>query len=366
MESNCTLNETDASVFQLTTLTNAYSPKQQKINKKSTFEPIDIDTGRFSEEENRDETKEDTINSDKPKTTEEICKENDKIYEKIYQEFVETGKLPKIDNFNDFKDYLFTLQVRAGVECDYDKAEKIGNDISTINKIMKERQLKEEQKKAADVNEFFMENTEFEHRNFLHLWDEKFNEVKNDFENRMNDLHGKHQTELNEFEQKWNDPSYLRTYSKVSRRILDLKAKEENCAKSKMWKEAKETSRRMRSLISSESRLKQRQAHDEMQKELTKLREKQAKEDKALKDKYNHKITVLRATKEAEEKPFYIRKSILIRKSSLGKENIQQNTTKHSICKPVSDDKPPPLLNIKPIGQLANRKDNRKRPKIAF
>ena len=377
---NSTPISNEGSLFRFTTLSNPYQQNQTivpQLNQKyipSSFDPIDIETGRVIKMQesqtdinnNNFNIKDNNIKQKKQKDIQELREEKDKEHQKTYQEYLETGKLPNTEDFADFKDYLFTLQVYAGAVKNYDKAERIGNDILKLNEAMKIKIENEKKQKERDITTLYKENTEFEHKNFNLLWDQKFQEVKDDFQRRFTELKEKHKKELEDFEYKWNDPSYLRSYSKVSTRILDLRAREESQCKNKMWKEAKETSRRMQSLIRSESKMKQKQASQDMAKELEKLKARQKKEEDNLNQKYKHQMIVLQASKDNEEKPFFIRKTILSRRALTEKENCQPNIPRLNKKRPLFDEKPV-VLSVKPIGVKSSlRKSSSKPTKLLF
>jgi hypothetical protein len=99
---------------------------------------------------------------------------------------------------------------------------------------------------------------------------------------RSEQLYSRHQTELEKFKEKWQDPTFLRQFNRPSHRLLSLRELEKKMALSGMFQDAKSTKQLADTLQAEEEAAMQREIDSEMRTDFLRLRERQKAEAEKL------------------------------------------------------------------------------------
>lgn len=219
---------------------------------------------------------------------------------KSIDDFRDKGTMPSITMINDVEKQIERLRLSAVYEGDYLKAESYD---------CLKKKLKNEsgsafsrtvcQSKIAAIKERYEETKKHEEIT-TKKWEDKIYKARLKYQEKINDLEEKHMYALCDFEEKWNDPAFLRSLSKPSSRLMQLRKIERSHILLKQYKEAKDIQDLANKLEHKETKYNQKRGFQEMNTCREALKAKQQNEKDTLLKKLDHSLSVLIKTRDEQ------------------------------------------------------------------
>ena len=221
----------------------------------------------------------------------EITSPND--LEVIVYHLIHKKVLPEPSMLQPVCNYL-DKQVRELIEQeDYDEAEKLTNIKKTLIRKLKPKTAEDTSKIDERI-----QRTQADYQEIERKWNELIASQEKKNKSLLSDLEAKHDKELQEFEEKWQNPESLKVYSKPSQYLLQLRKLQRQHAVMREFEKAKTLKAQADKLQAVETKEAQKRAEDAMRTEYIQIVNRQKREIECAKDFGNRKIQQMELQKQ--------------------------------------------------------------------
>lgn len=207
--------------------------------------------------------------------------------------YLETGLLPDDEYEHPIINEIERRRLDAIESGDYEKAfnmDKLSMQIqqgynNRRSQMSKDTRVQELQEKIEDAkNELYVKKKD---------WEQMIQIEKQKCTEEVYLLDAKHESDLKQFDQKWEDPNNLRLFSKPSQQLLQMRKVERTLVLQRSYQKASLTRKQADKIEKSETKINQQKALLDMKFQREKIIEQQDKERETIEIKIRQRMSVL-------------------------------------------------------------------------
>lgn len=251
--------------------------------------------------------------------------DQDSIFEKQLALFQKNGSIPDPSQHQGLIQYIQRQKVNSIISNNFKEASKLQSTFQNLINAINESQvhdtlktrIEEIERKVIETNQ---EIEELNRETKSAIIFERYN-----LDQKKDEIIQNQETELDQFESKWNDEEFLRKFTKPSSSLIAKQSLQHSYVLMKDFDRAEELKNEIESMEKSESRVAQNKAENEMLKEQKKLIEKHQNEIDSFNQFSKRQIDIIKSRQEVKLEPLIARKKKLeIECNSLKKLRAEQ------------------------------------------
>jgi len=277
---------------------------------------------------------------------------------KLLSEYTTTNKLPPLHMRKSLIQYINREKVNSIVAQKFTEASKL-QDVAS--RLILDIVLSDEKKKVQGKIET-LENKLIEvEKSIKDLGIQTESLIRDELAKQKESrsiLLANHEDQLESFESRWNDSSFLQKFARPSTYLLQMKGMERSMVLSKMFEEAENHKKKTQMIEREESRTAQQKAYTEMTRERTRLLEKQRIEISSFDSHCNKSLGDIKKVQELRLQPLVARKNTLLSDLKVLNNQIESQTVTKSV------DIPHPIMTPRTAQRLSLYKSVSKAPQV--
>ena len=166
--------------------------------------------------------------------------ERDKKVEQQVDALIKDGAQPDDDMRDDVLHVLNRRKVAALFRSDYDEAQKYEDATQAIIANENDTFMRSRDSQLEDHKQWRTDQLKEKLRTTTNMFNDRLDKNETECNDRIRDLERIHAEEIREFKAKWKDPEFLKTFSRPSPKMLQMRHVEKKLAIQKKYMEAKQ------------------------------------------------------------------------------------------------------------------------------